>query len=188
MKDEKILKLIKKKDEKGLAALADKYEKLLQYIASGILGNRIMDVEECVNDAYYKIWTNIDRYDLNRASFKTYLKVIVRNTALNRIRDINRTQSMLYTDDISDVLKEYADYCDNPEKKAVQKEDIEVLEDIIKDLAKKDQELVIRRYFYLQSSKKISESMDMSVTAIDSRLSRLRVKIKQEFERRNQDE
>jgi RNA polymerase sigma-70 factor (ECF subfamily) len=50
-------------------------------------------------------------------------------------------------------------------------------------LNKKDHELVIRRYFYLQSSKDIAIAMKMTVTAVDSRLSRLRNKMKQDFEK-----
>lgn len=184
MKDEKIVKLLRKKDEKGLFAISEKYEKLLTYIASTILGNRSLDIEECVNDSYLKLWSNIDKYDLNKASLKTYLKVIVRNTALNKIRDISKTELLMHSEGLEYVLEEYIDYFQNPEKKAIDKENIEALESIIKDLNKKDQELILRKYFYLQNSKDISSFMDMTVTAIDSRLSRLRVKIKQEFERR----
>lgn len=184
LKDEKIVKLLRKKDEKGLFAISEKYEKLLTYIASTILGNRSLDIEECVNDSYLKLWSNIDKYDLNKASLKTYLKVIVRNTALNKIRDISKTELLMHSEGLEYVLEDYIDYFQNPEKKAIDKENIEALESIIKDLNKKDQELILRKYFYLQNSKDISSFMDMTVTAIDSRLSRLRVKIKQEFERR----
>lgn len=184
MKDEKIIKLLKKRDEKGIFAVSDKYEPLLYYIISTILGSRSQDIEECVNDVYYKIWANIDKYDLNKASLKTYLKVIARNTALNRIRDISRNEIYIYKEGLSSLLEEYADYCHNPEKKALDKEKIDVLQTILKNLGDRDRELFIRRYFYIQSSKDISEIMEMSVNAIDSRLSRLRGKIKQEYERR----
>jgi len=63
------------------------------------------------------------------------------------------------------------------------KENIQLLNEIIGRLNKKDHELVIRRYFYLQSSKDIAIAMKMTVTAVDSRLSRLRNKMKQDFEK-----
>ena len=85
MRDRKIIKLIEKRDEKGLEALSEKYEKLLTYIATGILGSNVEDIEECVNDTYLKIWNHIHEFDLEKASFKTYLSVIVRNTSINRL-------------------------------------------------------------------------------------------------------
>lgn len=184
MNDEKILKLLSKHDENALTAIAEKYEKLLKYIVSNILGDRTRDIEECVNDTYYKIWKNSHRYDFNKASLKTYLKVIARNTALNKIRDINKTDLLLHREDYGSLLENYADHLQNPEKKAIEKEKIKLLEEVMADLNKKDYELLLRRYFYLQSSKDISEKMEMSINAIDSKLSRLRGKIKEEFERR----
>ena len=83
MRDKKIVKLIENRDEEGLRTLTEKYEKLLVYIATGILGNNNEDIEECVNDTYMKVWKHIDAFDFERASFKTYLSVIVRNTAIN---------------------------------------------------------------------------------------------------------
>lgn len=183
LKDENIVNLLKKKDEKGIFALSEKYEKLLYYIASTILGNRVLDIEECVNDTYYKIWSNIDKYDLKKSSLKTYLKIIVRNTAINRIRDITRTGNYIYEDGFSNILENYADSKNDPEKRVIDKEKIELLEDIILNLNKKDKELIVRRYFYIQNSKDIAELMGMSVSAVDSRLSRLRTKIKGEFSR-----
>lgn len=188
MKDEKIIRMLKKKDEKGLLAISEKYEKLLTYIASSILGDRTLDVEECVNDTYFKIWNNIERYDFKKASFKTYLKIIVRNTALNRIRDLNRTEQVMLREDMDEVLRDYIDYYQNPEKKFMDKEGIKLLETIITELNPVDRELIIRKYLYFQGSAEISQIMDMSITAIDSRLSRLRKKIRLEFERREQDE
>lgn len=184
LSDEKILKLLKKHDEKALIEIAEKYEKLLKYIVSNILGDRTQDIEECLNDTYYKIWKNSHRYDFAKASLKTYLKVIARNTALNRIRDLNRNDQMIHKAEFGSLLENYADYCQNPEHKAISREKLKVLEEIMQDLNKKDYELLLRKYFYFQSSKDISEKMEMSINAIDTKLSRIRGKIKEEFERR----
>jgi len=183
LKDEAIVNLIYEKNEYGLEKLADKYEKLLIYIAKGILGNRMRDIEECVNDTYLKLWNHIDKYDMSKASLKTYLKVIVRNTAINKLRDLSRREDRELPDDISDIVKYYVDNSQNVEGKVFAKEDIKRLNEVIESLNKKDRELVIRKYFYLQSSKDISKAMNMTVTAIDSRLSRLRSRMKQDFQK-----
>lgn len=183
MKDEAIVNLIYDKDELGLLKLADKYEKLLIHIATGILGSRSRDVEECVNDTYLKIWKHIEKYDMDKASLKTYLKVIIRNTAINKLRDLSRREEREFSEDVSDIAKYYIDQRQNVEKQIFSKENVKQLNKIIAHLSKKDQELVIRKYFYLQSSKEIANATKMTVTAIDSRLSRLRNKMKLEFEK-----
>jgi RNA polymerase sigma-70 factor (ECF subfamily) len=183
LKDEAIVNLIYEKDELGLSKLADKYEKLLIHIAAGILGSRSRDVEECVNDTYLKLWNHIEQYDMEKASLKTYLKVIVRNTAINKLRDMSRREERELPEDISDIAKYYVDHSQSVEGQVFNQENMQQLNNIIGHLNKKDQELVIRKYFYLQSSKKIAAATKMTVTAVDSRLSRLRNKMKQELEK-----
>ncbi|MBE5960075.1 MAG: sigma-70 family RNA polymerase sigma factor [Lachnospiraceae bacterium] len=179
--DEDILSLIKKKNDLGLSMMAEKYEKLLVYIVAGILGSRSRDIEECVNDTYLKFWRNVDSYDLEKASLITYLKVIARNTALNRLRDTKRHEDRTHGEDISEIAGIYADQSQNIENQVVRKEDMAWMNQMIASLAERDRELMIRKYFYLQSSKVIAKSMGMTVTAVDSKLSRLRTKFKLEF-------
>lgn len=183
MKDEAIINLIYERNELGLLKLAEKYEKLLFHIAVGILGNRSRDIEECVNDTYLKLWNHIKRYDMEKASLKTYLKVIVRNTAINKLRDLSKREERELPEDISEIAQYYIDHKQSVEGQVFLKESIQLLNEIIGRLNKKDHELVIRRYFYLQSSKDIAAAMKMTVTAVDSRLSRLRNKMKQDFEK-----
>lgn len=183
MQDQAIIDLICEGDELGFVSLADKYERLLFHIAKGILGNRSRDIEECINDTYLKLWNNIEQFDMNKASLKTYLKVIIRNTAINKLRDLSRHEKNQLPDDITDIAKYYADQSQSVEKEVFGKESIEQLNDLIRNLKERDRELIIRKYFYLQSSKHMASAMNMTVTAIDSRISRLRKKIKQDFEK-----
>lgn len=183
MTDDEILSQILDRKESGLNALAEKYEKLLIYIVTGILGNRVRDIEECINDTYLKFWKNAASYDMEKASMVTYLKVIARNTALNRLRDIRRHEEHTHFEDFSDAALMYADSTQNIENHIARKEKTEHLNRVIAELSQKDRELVIRKYFYLQSSKLIAEAMYMSVTAVDSRLSRLRTKMKVAFDK-----
>lgn len=181
MGDQEIVDLILDDKELGFIKLANKYEKLLYYIARGVLGNRTQDVEECVNDTYLKFWNNIDNYDINKASIKTYMKVIVRNTAINRLRDLSRHESNQLSDDVSEIAKYYADNKQNVEEQVFSKESIIHLNKLIKGMEADEREIIIRKYFYLQSSKHIAKTMDMTVSAVDSKMSRTRKKLKKKF-------
>ncbi|MBQ3601666.1 MAG: sigma-70 family RNA polymerase sigma factor [Lachnospiraceae bacterium] len=182
MRDKKIVKLIENRDEEGLRALTEKYEKLLVYIATGILGNNNEDIEECVNDTYMKVWKHIDAFDFERASFKTYLSVIVRNTAINRLRKISRMEGTAQREELAELAAEYVDHRQNVERTMEQKENMQVLGKIIGSLKKKEREMVLRRYYYFQSSKEIAFHMGMTVNAVDSKLSRLRKQMKKEYQ------
>ncbi len=178
MSDNEIIELIKKDDQLGLTTLAQKYENLLFYIAKGILGNRIEDIEECVNDTYLKLWDNVGNYDVKKASLKTYLKIIVRNTAINKLRDLSRHEKNQIGDDVSEIAKYYIDKSQNVEREIDYKENIKRFNSIIKSLDSSEQELIIRKYFYLQPSKHIAKVMNTTVSAVDSKTSRTRKKIK----------
>ncbi|MCD7866832.1 MAG: sigma-70 family RNA polymerase sigma factor [Clostridiales bacterium] len=182
--DQDIIELLMSRDQKAIELTAQRYEKLLLYIISSILGDRRELVDECVNDVYLKLWTGGQAYDFRKASFRTYLKAIARNTALNSLRRARRLEELEGGEWEKDTLLDaYIDYSQDVEKRMVYQEEIEVMERVLHKLKKKDQALILRRYFYLESVKQIAAAMKMSENAVNSRLSRLRGKLKRSYER-----
>ena len=187
MTEEEIIDLIRRQDDAGMSALAERFEKLLFYIVRGILGSRQDDIEECVNDTYLKIWRNVERYDFERASLATWLKVIARNTALNRLRDVRRHEEQCCSGELSELADTVADARQNVENQIVRKEQAARLNEVVRRLPDRERELMLRKYFYLQSSKTIASSMGMTVNAVDTRLSRLRSSVREEYSERARD-
>lgn len=179
--DNDILELLNAGDGKGIELMAQRYEKLIRYIAVTILGSRAEAVEECINDVYMKIWLKGKSYDFEKASFKTYLKAVTRNAALNHLRKLKRLEELEGAGEPDALWEEYIDYRQNPEQKAIFREEVQLLNEILRELKRKDRELVLRRFYYLQSTKQIAAGMSMSENAVDSRLSRLRKKIRKKF-------
>ncbi len=176
MTEEDIIELIKSQENAGMEALAEKYGKLLSYIISGILGKRPDDIEECVNDTYLKIWRNVEKFDFARASLTTYLKVIARNTAINRLRDVRRREELCVEGEFFELADSCADTAADVEGELLKKERMGQLNEFVRALPKKERELMLRRYFYLQSSRQIAFALGMTVNAVDTKLSRLRGK------------
>ena len=83
MDNESIIELFRKRDERALAEIKQKYGKLCSYVAENILSQK-EDVEECINSAYFEVWNNIPPDDPD--DLKTYLCRIVRNIAINKLR------------------------------------------------------------------------------------------------------
>lgn len=181
MRDERIVALLRKKSERGLRALAEKYGRLLHYVASGILRNRPEDVEECLNDVYLHIWAHAETFDFEKASLPTYLKVLTRNASINRLKWLQRREGTGWDPEEWDRIEMYADERQDVERTVLGREDVRKLERMIEEMETLDREILLRRYFYLQSSREISQYTGMSISAIDSRLSRLRARIRKEF-------
>lgn len=182
--DQDIIELLLQQDQRAIELTVKRYEKLLRYIIASILGDRKEAVEECMNDVYLKVWTKGHGYDYRKASFKTYLKAIARNTALNCLRRMKRQEEVECLEDEDDtLLAGYMDYSQNVEGRMVLREEVQALEQVLKKLKKKDRELVLRRYYYLQSTRQIAVAMDMSENALNSKLSRLRAKMKKSYEK-----
>ena len=181
MRDERIVALLRKKSERGLRALAEKYGRLLHYVASGILRNRPEDVEECLNDVYLHIWAHAETFDFEKASLPTYLKVLTRNASINRPKWLQRREGTGGDPEDWESIEMYADERQDVERTVLGREDVRKLERMIEEMEALDREILLRRYFYLQSSREISQYTGMSISAIDSRLSRLRARIRKEF-------
>ena len=67
--DHDIIEFLEAKDERAVALMAERYEKLIRYIAVTIFGDRSEYVEECINDFYMKILMKGHLYDFEKASF-----------------------------------------------------------------------------------------------------------------------
>lgn len=181
--DQDIIEFLFNKDQRAIELIVQRYEKLLRYIIGSILGDREEAVEECINDVYLKVWTKGNGYDYTKAAFKTYLKAIARNTALNCLRKIKRQEEAEQMNQEDTLLADYIDYSQNVESRIVFREEVQALEQVLKKMKKKDRELVLRRYYYLQSTRQIAAAMGMSENALNSKLSRLRTKMKKSYEK-----
>lgn len=82
-----------------------------------------------------------------------------------------------------EILDEYIDYRQNPEREMIQKENVQILQNLLEKMKKKDKELVLRRFYYMQNTRQIALAMDMTENAVDSKLSRVRKKMKETFEK-----
>ena len=86
MDDEKIIALFLGRDESAIRETDIKYGGYCRSISRRIL-NSDEDIEECVSDAYLKLWNTIP--PKRPPSLKTYLGSIVRNLSINRLNSLS---------------------------------------------------------------------------------------------------
>jgi RNA polymerase sigma-70 factor (ECF subfamily) len=81
-------------DEAALAALYDRYGTLLHSMALRIVGDPD-DAEEVVEEAFWQAWRQAGRYHPERGGISTWLVMIVRSRALDRVRAERRFRDAL---------------------------------------------------------------------------------------------
>jgi RNA polymerase sigma-70 factor (ECF subfamily) len=73
------------RDPDALAGLYDRYAGLALAVARRILGDGA-EAEEVLQEAFFQAWNQASRYDSTRSSVSTWLVLIVRSRALDRLR------------------------------------------------------------------------------------------------------
>ncbi|MBR6934126.1 MAG: sigma-70 family RNA polymerase sigma factor [Clostridia bacterium] len=91
MNDKELLLLFDKRDENAIAQLERKYGRYCRSIAFEILKNEA-DAEECVNDAYLKVWESIPPAAPEKLS--SYVGNIVKNQAIDCYRAQRRQKDI----------------------------------------------------------------------------------------------
>jgi RNA polymerase sigma-70 factor (ECF subfamily) len=71
----------------ALAALYDRHAAHMLGQALAVLGNR-RDAEDLLHDVFIEVWRKSARYDPGRASPRTWLLVMVRSRAIDRLRSL----------------------------------------------------------------------------------------------------
>lgn len=95
-------------DEHALAALYDRHAALVFHLVVRILGDRD-DADEVVEETFWQAWRQAGRFDPGRAGVSTWLLVIARSRALDRVRGQSRllqTQTGSLSDGEADELED----------------------------------------------------------------------------------
>lgn len=80
-----LVKRIVDRRQEALAELYDRYAPLLLAVARRILGSPA-DAEEVLQESFLQAWNQAERYDSGRSSVSTWLVLIARSRALDRLR------------------------------------------------------------------------------------------------------
>lgn len=172
MDDASILELFRKRDERALAELKQKYDRLCLHIAGNILAVR-EDAEECVSSAYFELWNRIPPE--HPVSLKAYLCRIVRNIAVNRweynTAEKRNPRFAVSLDEIADCVPSGTDEASG---------DIlaEALDRFLRSLDALRRNVFIRRYWYGDSVAEIAQDFGIKETTAATYLFRTRNKLK----------
>jgi RNA polymerase sigma-70 factor (ECF subfamily) len=130
--------------------------------------------EDAAQETFLRAYQNLHRYDRNR-SFATWLLSIGAHYCIDRLR--RRRLSVFSMDEENDdgTSFEIRDPASpDPEVESVKREDRDRLHVLLKDLDETDRAAIIMRYWYDYSEIEIADALNLTVSAVKSRLHRAR--------------
>lgn len=177
MEDTKILDLYFARDEQAVAETHKKYGSYCFSLANSILPSK-QDAEEAVSDTYWKTWNVIPP---NRpAVFRLFLAKITRNVSFSRWRKL--TADKRGGGEMALVLDELAGCIAAPgsvEDGLRGRELAAAIRAFLDTLPPREQDIFLRRYFYVEESGNIADRYGMKQATVQRTLSRTRSKLKQ---------
>ena len=169
MDDKQIINLFFQRDEDAINAVDEKYGSKLNALAANILQSR-EDGLECVNDTYMKAWNSIP--PARPEYLFAFLAASARNIAGKR-----QAKVVELTKELEECIG------DGGLQTHLDKEDIgEMLSHFLETVDKNKRIIFLRRYWYSDSIKDISERMQMSESAVKVTLHRTRKELRKYLE------
>lgn len=172
MQDNEIVELFWKRDQSAILQTSAKYGKSLEHTSYAIVRSS-EDAQECVQDTYFAAWNSMpnDRPDYLGA----YLMKIIRNLSINLYRK-NHAQKRntgipLIYEELSECIPDSGESVfDTMESGNLTR----IINSFLEGLDSEKRIVFVRRYFYSDSIKEISDKLSISQPKVKSMLMRLR--------------
>lgn len=170
-------------DRAEFSRLVDAYSTQIYRLALKMLGDE-QDAEDVLQNTFMKALQSIDKFE-GRSSLSTWLYRIGVNEALMLLRRQKPTISvaMDYEDDEDEIRHptQFTDWCCLPEEDLLSEEARAHLDKAIRRLPEKLQVVFLLRDIEGLSIRETSEALDLSETAVKTRLLRARLNLREQL-------
>ena len=181
MEDERIVSLYWERSEQAISETSSKYGKYCYAIAYNILYSD-QDAEESVNDTYMDAWNSMPPHKPSILS--SFLGKITRRLSIDRWRK-NHAQKrgggeMIWAlDELGECIAEEGSAEEEFEKQRL----AEVINAFVSALPTTEQQVFLRRYWYMDAVETIAFQFGFSVSKVKSMLLRTRQKLRMTLEK-----
>ncbi len=174
--DELLMLSFKKGEEKAFETLVERYkDKIYNYINKYI--NNKERSEEIAQEVFIRLYRKQSSYKI-KAKFSTFIYRIAFNLSYNEVRDRKRRKT--------DVKEDFSYIKDinTPDKIYEEKETEQILKNALESLPTKYKDVIILCDLENLTYKEAGKVLGLSMGTIQSRLSRGRMKLKQNLEKK----
>jgi RNA polymerase sigma-70 factor (ECF subfamily) len=157
-------------DKEAFSKLVEKYQRPVFSVCYRMLGTPTA-AEDAAQEAFIRAYQALDRYDPKR-SFATWILSIASNYSIDQLR--KKKVTILSMDSDKHAWLAPPDPSPSPEKVALDKEKSALVQSILAELNETDRAAVILQYWHDYSYDEIAETLDLTSSAVKSRLFRAR--------------
>jgi RNA polymerase sigma-70 factor (ECF subfamily) len=183
--DTELLARLKAGDQAAYAKLVEDNATAIYRLALRMMGNEA-DAEDVLQETFLSAFKSIDRFE-GRSSLSTWLYRIASNAALMRLRRNEPEQvsvdEPVERDDGEMMPRQFFDFCCLPEEDLLREEAREQMKQAIDDLPPTLRSVFVLRDIEGLSTAETAEALDLSESAVKSRLMRARLKLRDELSR-----
>jgi RNA polymerase sigma-70 factor (ECF subfamily) len=180
-----LLARLKAGDQSAYAKLVEDNASAIYRLALRMMGNEA-DAEDVLQETFLSAFKSIDRFE-GRSSLSTWLYRIASNAALMRLRRNEPEQvsvdEPVERDDGEMMPRQFFDFCCLPEDDLLREEAREQMKQAIDDLPPTLRSVFVLRDIEGLSTAETAEALDLSESAVKSRLMRARLKLRDELSR-----
>lgn len=170
-------------DRAEFARLVDMYSTRIYRLALKMLGDE-QDAEDVLQNTFMKVLQSVEKFE-GRSSLSTWMYRIGVNEALMLLRRQKPTipVAMDYEDDDAEIHHptQFTDWCCLPEEDLLSEEARAHLDKAIRRLPEKLQVVFLLRDIEGLSIRETSEALDLSETAVKTRLLRARLNLREQL-------
>jgi RNA polymerase sigma-70 factor, ECF subfamily len=125
--DEEIIALYKNGDQEAFKGLISRYASSLYNFTARLTDRN--NASDVVQETFIKIWKNLHKFDSSKASFKTWIFTIAKNTATDFLR---KKKSLSFSDIEKQIDENDNSFLENiPDKELIPDEALQKLQDSI---------------------------------------------------------
>ena len=157
-------------DKDAFSNLVEKYHRPVYSVCYRMLGTPTA-AEDAAQEAFIRAYQALDRYDPER-SFATWLLSIASNYSIDQLR--KKKVTILSMDSEKHAWLAPPDPGPSPEKAALEKEKQALVQTMLVELNETDRAAVVLQFWHDYSYEEIAETLDLSTSAVKSRLFRAR--------------
>jgi RNA polymerase sigma-70 factor (ECF subfamily) len=153
--------------QEALAALYDQTSPMLNGLLQRML-NRTEDAEEVLLDVYMKAWKNAATYSETRGSVQSWLVIMARNSAIDRIRQHRAMPRVVDLD--SEPAQEPESPDASPEAQTAMTQRRQRVQQLLKELPEEQREAIVLAFFAGLTHAELAERLGQPLGTIKSRI------------------
>ncbi|NCU28226.1 MAG: RNA polymerase sigma factor [Candidatus Moranbacteria bacterium] len=166
-------------DDASFKLIIDRYTPIVFGYVSRFVGKD--NADDLTQNVFIKVWKNIRNFDDEKASFKTWLFKIARNTTIDYLRKKKSINFSSLDSDEEDFASGLEDDHDNQEDILIKSENINALKEAIKILPLNYREILVLYYEQDMTFKEIGELLNKPLNTVKSYHRRALIRLKKEL-------